>query len=56
MPLLHHADVPAIHFDALEAAKPKRGDREVELHRFRQVGDERVGHRVDGPKRRVTAS
>jgi hypothetical protein len=33
MPLLHYADMPAIHFDALEAAKPKRGDREVQQYR-----------------------
>ena len=34
MPLLYHADLPAIHFDALEAAKAERGDGEVEQHRL----------------------
>jgi hypothetical protein len=47
MPLLHDADVPTIYCDALEAAKPKRGDGEVEQHRLIQVGHERVCHRVD---------
>jgi hypothetical protein len=52
MPLLHHADMPAIDFDALEAAKPEGGDREVEQHRFIQVGHQRVRHRVDWSERR----
>jgi hypothetical protein len=52
MPLLHHADIPAIDFDALEATKPKRGDGEVVQHRLVQVGHQRVGHWVDWPERR----
>jgi hypothetical protein len=52
MPLLHHAEVPAVYLHPLEAAKPKRRDREVEQHRFIQVGHQRVGHRVHWPERR----
>jgi hypothetical protein len=47
MPLLHQADVPAIDFNPLEAAKPERSNRNVEQHRFIQVGHQGVGHRVD---------
>jgi hypothetical protein len=52
MPLLDYADMPTIHLDALEPPKPKRDDREVEQHRFIQVGHQRVGHRVDWSERR----
>jgi hypothetical protein len=50
--LLHHAEVPAVYVNPLEAAKPKRGDGKEEQYRFVQVGPQRVGHRINRPERR----
>jgi hypothetical protein len=46
MPLLHHADMPAVDFHALEAAKPKRADGEEEEHRFIQIGRWRYCNKI----------